>query len=37
VTQQITLTPEKLVEITGSQCAAEQLKWFRALGVPAQC
>jgi hypothetical protein len=37
VTQPIILTPEKPVEITGYQCAVEQLKWFRVLGVPAQC
>lgn len=32
----ITLTPEELVQITGYQRSAEQLKWFRALGVPAK-
>jgi hypothetical protein len=36
VTKPITLTPEELLEITGYQRAAEQLKWFRALGVPAK-
>jgi len=36
LSQPITLTPEELVEITGYQRAAEQLKWFRALGVPAK-
>jgi hypothetical protein len=36
MSQPITLTPEELVEITGYQRSAEQLKWFRALGVPAR-
>jgi hypothetical protein len=36
VTQPLTLTPEELVEITGYTRGAEQLKWFRALGVPAK-
>jgi hypothetical protein len=34
--QPLTLTPEELVEITGYTRGAEQLKWFRALGVPAK-
>jgi hypothetical protein len=36
VRQPITLTAEELVEVTGYQRAAEQLKWFKALGVPAK-
>lgn len=36
MTQPITLTAEELVEVTGYQRAAEQLKWFRALGLPAK-
>lgn len=36
MSQPITLTPEELVQITGYQRAAEQLKWFHALGVPAK-
>ena len=32
----LTLTAEELVEITGYTRGAEQLMWFRGLGVPAK-
>lgn len=32
----LTLMPEEIVEITGYRRGHEQLRWFRALGVPAR-
>jgi Domain of unknown function (DUF4224) len=32
----LTLTPEEILEITGYRRAQEQLRWFKALGVPAR-
>jgi hypothetical protein len=32
----LTLTPEEILEITGYRRAHEQLRWFKALGVPAK-
>jgi hypothetical protein len=32
----LTLTAAELIEVSGYVRAADQLKWFRALGVPAR-
>jgi hypothetical protein len=32
----LTLTHDELIEVTGYTRGAEQLKWFKALGVPAR-
>jgi Domain of unknown function (DUF4224) len=32
----LTLTPEEILEITGYRRAHEQLRWFKAFGVPAK-
>ena len=32
----LTLTPEEMYDITGYTRAAEQLRWFEELGVPAK-
>jgi hypothetical protein len=32
----LTLSPEEILEITGYRRAHEQLRWFKALGVPAR-